>query len=145
MISHRNVITNVMQMRACESVSRGVVGFETQVTLGLLPFSHIYGLVPVAHHGAYSGDEIIVLPRFELKSFLNAVQRFHIEQISVVPPILVQMLSSRKECAKYDLSSLRFVCTGAAPLGGETIEALLKTFPKWKIGQGYGKHHFTGH
>ena len=139
MISHRNVIANVMQMRTYQSVARAAKGVDTQVMLGLLPLSHIYGLVPVAHAGTYSGDEVIILPRFELKTFLGAVEKFRIEQISVVPPILVQMLSSRDQCAKYDISSLRFIYTGAAPLGGETIDALLRTFPNWKIGQGYGK------
>ncbi|CAM1502211.1 Fc.00g041950.m01.CDS01 [Cosmosporella sp. VM-42] len=138
MISHRNVIANVLQLYTYESVPRSTQGIGTQVELGLLPFSHIYGLVPVAHLGAYSGDEIIVLPRFELKSFLSAIQKFRIEQVHLVPPILVQMLSCRKECAKYDLSSIRFVYTGAAPLGGETVDALLKVFPNWHIGQGYG-------
>lgn len=139
MISHRNVIANVLQMRTYEGPARKAQNLGTQVALGLLPFSHIYGLVPVAHVGTYTGDELIVLPRFELKSFLSAVQKFKIEQIAVVPPILVQLLSSRKEVAKYDLSSIRFVYTGAAPLGGQTVDDLLKMFPKWRIGQGYGK------
>jgi acyl-CoA synthetase (AMP-forming)/AMP-acid ligase II len=109
--------------------------------LGVLPFSHIYGLVPVTHLGTFRGDEIIVLPRFELKSFLAAVARFKIEQISVVPPILIQLLSKQDECRRYDLSSIRFVYTGAAPLGRETTDDLLKMYPKWHIGQGYGKCH----
>ncbi|KAH8688456.1 hypothetical protein BGZ61DRAFT_533234 [Ilyonectria robusta] len=138
MISHYNVIANTIQKRTYDSVGREAQGIKTQVMLGLLPFSHIYGLVPIAHVGTYRGDEIIVLPRFELKSFLAAVQKFRIEQISVVPPILIQMLSKRDECAKYDLSSIRFIYTGAAPLGGETVDELLKMFPNRQIGQGYG-------
>ncbi|KAF7554456.1 hypothetical protein G7Z17_g2921 [Cylindrodendrum hubeiense] len=138
MISHYNVIANTLQKTTYDSVGRKVQDIETQVMLGLLPFSHIYGLVPIAHVGTYRGDEIIVLPRFELKSFLAAVQNFRIQQISVVPPILVQMLSKREECAKYDLSSIRFIYTGAAPLGVETVNDLLKMFPNRNIGQGYG-------
>ncbi|KAK7409181.1 hypothetical protein QQX98_008674 [Neonectria punicea] len=138
MISHYNVIANVVQKSIYDSVGRKAQGINTQVMLGLLPFSHIYGLVPVAHVGTYRGDEIIVLPRFELKSFLAAVQNFRIEQISVVPPILVQMLSRQEECAKYDLSTIRFIYTGAAPLGGETVDALLRMFPGRQVGQGYG-------
>ncbi|KPM42945.1 hypothetical protein AK830_g3623 [Neonectria ditissima] len=138
MISHYNVIANVLQKSIYDSVGRKAQGIKTQVMLGLLPFSHIYGLVPVTHVGTYRGDEIIVLPRFELKSFLAAVQNFRIEQISVVPPILVQMLSRQEECAKYDLSTIRFIYTGAAPLGSETVDALLRMFPGRKIGQGYG-------
>ncbi|KAH7133756.1 hypothetical protein EDB81DRAFT_805080 [Dactylonectria macrodidyma] len=138
MISHYNVIANTIQKRVYDSVGRKAQGIDTQVMLGLLPFSHIYGLVPIAHVATYRGDEIIVLPRFELKSFLAAVEKFRIQQISVVPPILVQMLNQKEECAKYDLSSIRFIYTGAAPLGSETVDDLLKMFPGRKVGQGYG-------
>lgn len=48
------------------------------------------------------------------------------------------MLSSRDTCKKYDLSSVRMLFTGAAPLGKETVEELLKIYPTWHIAQGYG-------
>jgi long-subunit acyl-CoA synthetase (AMP-forming) len=48
------------------------------------------------------------------------------------------MLRNQDKCAKYDLSSVRFIYTGAAPLGGETHDDVLKAFPKLSIGQGYG-------
>ena len=56
------------------------------------------------------------------------------------------MLSEKQECDKYDLSSVRFLYTGAAPTGKETVEELLRRYPTWHVGQGYGmiKHppHF---
>ena len=48
------------------------------------------------------------------------------------------MLSSRDVCKKYDLSSVRVLFTGAAPLGKETVVELLKLYPNWHIVQGYG-------
>ena len=56
-----------------------------------------------------------------------------------VPPIVIQLLRNQPLCSKYNLESVRFVYTGAAPLGKETAAALLKIYPKWGIGQGYGK------
>ncbi|TEA20372.1 Acyl-CoA ligase AFT1-1 [Colletotrichum sidae] len=138
MISHRNVIANTLQFRTYESVARKALGIETQIGLGLLPFSHIYGLVVIAHCGTYRGDGIIVLPKFELKQFLDAVQRFKINCLPVVPPIVIQVIRNQDLCKKYDLSSVRFVYTGAAPLGAETVEDLKKQYPKWHVGQGYG-------
>lgn len=55
-----------------------------------------------------------------------------------VPPIVVRMLSSKDVLRKYDLSSIRLVFTGAAPLGKETAEELSRLYPKWHIAQGYG-------
>lgn len=139
MISHRNVISNIMMMKIYDQAGRKAAGVDTQVTLGLLPFSHIYGLVVCGLYAMSTGDELVVLPRFELKSFLEAIQKFRIEQMAVVPPILIQMLSNRDLCSKYDLSSVRFAFSGAAPLGSETMEDILKVYPNWHVCQGYGR------
>ncbi|WZH48559.1 Regulatory protein [Fusarium acuminatum] len=138
MISHYNVIACTLMIHTFESITRAQDGIDTQVALGLLPFSHIYGLVVIAHIAQYRGDEIVVLQRFQLEQLLAAIQKFRIEQLSVVPPIIVQILSSQDKCKKYDLSCVRLVFSGAAPLGGETIAKLLELYPKWRISQGYG-------
>ncbi|KAJ0166487.1 4-coumarate--CoA ligase-like 2 [Colletotrichum tanaceti] len=138
MISHRNVIANVLQFTTYDSVARKELGIKTQATLGLLPFSHIYGLVIIAHCGTWRGDGVIVLPKFELKQFLESVQKFKINFLPVVPPIIIQVIRNLELCNKYDLTSVRFVYTGAAPLGAETVEDLRKQYPKWHVGQGYG-------
>jgi acyl-coenzyme A synthetase/AMP-(fatty) acid ligase len=49
------------------------------------------------------------------------------------------MTKGKQMLAKYDLSSVLSIFTGAAPLGQETAEDLGKIFPSWKIRQGYGK------
>jgi acyl-CoA synthetase (AMP-forming)/AMP-acid ligase II len=138
MLSHRCVIANILQLAVHERQTRRELGVETQTVLGLLPFSHIYGLTVIALQSQYRGDGVIVLPRFELTSYLESVARYRIEELFVVPPIVVQMLSHKDQCNKYDLSSVRFVYCGAAPLGIEAVEDLLKWFPKWHIGQSYG-------
>ncbi|KAK4145727.1 uncharacterized protein C8A04DRAFT_26472 [Dichotomopilus funicola] len=138
MISHRNAIANTIQYCIHEDVGRRKFGVETQVALGLLPFSHIYGLLVVAHSATWRGDEVIVLPKFDLTDYLRAIERFKINHVLIVPPIVVRMLSSKDELKKYDLSSVRLIFTGAAPLGGETAQELSRLYPKWHIAQGYG-------
>ncbi|KAI0393399.1 acetyl-CoA synthetase-like protein [Xylariaceae sp. FL0594] len=138
MIAHRNIIANIMQIRCHESVGRAQRGVEVQTTIGLLPFSHIYALVVVTNTAIYRGDSVIVLPRFELKTLLETIQRFKINFMHLVPPIVIQLLRNPELCAKYDLSSVRFIYTGAAPLGSETHEDMLKAFPRLALGQGYG-------
>ncbi|KAF4430511.1 phenylacetyl- ligase [Fusarium acutatum] len=128
----------IIQTCTFDSVSRIADGIDTQVMLGVLPFSHVFGLMLITHLGTYRGDEIIVMPRFEFEPFLAAVSRFKIQQLPIVPPIVIQMLDRRELCRKYDLSSVRFVYTGAAPLGKETVDDLLSLYPKWRLGQGYG-------
>ncbi|SCO43735.1 unnamed protein product [Fusarium fujikuroi] len=138
MISHRNVISNVLQHVTYDSVARRKKGVETQAVTGFLPFSHIYGLVIAAHTCTWRGDQIIVLPKFEFNDFLKSVQEFKIRQLLVVPPIIIQILRFKDICAKYDLSSVKFVYCGAAPLGEETISDMKKLYPDWTIAQAYG-------
>ncbi|KAH8819830.1 acyl-CoA synthetase [Xylogone sp. PMI_703] len=140
MISHRNVIANCVQLKAYERKSRTMLAKDsqsTEVVLGLLPQSHIYGLVLISYLNIYRGDCIVVLPKFEMQSYLQSIQKFRINTLYLVPPIIIAMINNKK-CDQYDLSSVSSIFTGAAPLGRETAVALQKLYPSWKIRQGYG-------
>lgn len=97
-ISHHNVIANTLQIKAFEQNYRDggdTKPANTEVALGLLPQSHIYGLVVICHAGTYRGDQTIVLPKFELKSYLNAIQRYKITTL-----FLVSMSFLMKRCCR---------------------------------------------
>ena len=96
MISHKNVMANTLQATTFEkgwrqSVTPQGSNFYTEVGLGLLPQSHIFGLVVTCHTGAYRGDQTVVLPNFEMNSFLQAVQDFKINNLFVVRSPSVNM------------------------------------------------------
>ncbi|KAL5116984.1 hypothetical protein ACEQ8H_005070 [Pleosporales sp. CAS-2024a] len=145
MISHRNVIANTMQIATFEKPYRDQIIKDirnqsdyTENVLGLLPMSHIYGLVVICHASVFRGDGVVVLPKFEFASTLQAIQDHKINSLFLVPPIIILMTKNQPLLAKYDLSSVWSLFTGAAPLGQETAEDLQKIFPSWKIRQGYG-------
>lgn len=139
MISHRNVIANTLQIKAYDSGTRAKQGKDyREAALGLLPQSHIYGLIVICHCSTYLGDNVIVLPKFEINSYLNSIQKYQINTLYIVPPIIINMVKQKDLCAKFDLSSVKAVFTGAAPLGAETAEALNQQYPEWRIRQGYG-------
>lgn len=56
-----------------------------------------------------------------------------------MPPVIIQLLQMRDVCAEYDLSSVKFLYSGAAPLGEETIHEIQSIYPDWTIGQAYGE------
>ncbi|KAF4950260.1 hypothetical protein FGADI_8311 [Fusarium gaditjirri] len=138
MLSHYNIISNVALQTAYEAYGRKLAGAGSQVGLGLLPFSHIYGLTIIGHIIPWKGDEVVVLPRYNLEHMLAAIQKYKIRNLPLVPPIAVQLLQNKSKCDSYDLSSLEWVTSGAAPLGAKTIESMQQMWPKWKVGQGYG-------
>jgi len=139
MISHRNVIANTVQISTYDKPIRDAIrpGYN-DVALGLLPQSHIYGLIVICHCSTYRGDRVIVLPKFELQQYLTSIQKYKISTLYIVPPIIIAMVKNRELCSKFDLSSVRMIFTGAAPLGQETAEELSAQYPPWKVRQGYG-------
>ncbi|KAL6241126.1 hypothetical protein RBB50_012030 [Rhinocladiella similis] len=136
MLSHKNVISQVLQVCTFESQSRG--GLKQHVSLGLLPQSHIYGLTVICHASVYRGDEVIVLPRFTLGTCLSAVQRYGITSMFLVPPIIISMLRNQEVMKTYDLSSIKFIYSGAAPLAPGLTDQLSTVLPQCPIRQGYG-------
>jgi long-subunit acyl-CoA synthetase (AMP-forming) len=89
MISHRNVIANVLQFATFET-TRYVPGY-LDVVLGLLPQSHIYSLVVICHTNVYRGFGVINLPKFDPQQLLSAIQRFKINTLYLV--ILIGTIS----------------------------------------------------
>ena len=145
MISHRNVISNILQISTFEKSHRnslrepGSKYDMTEVALGLLPQSHIYSLVVICHSTAYRGDQVINLPKFEIQQLLTSIQRFKINTLFLVPPIIIIMAKNKTTLQKYDLRSVKSIFSGAAPLGAETLEDLQSQYPSWTVRQGYGK------
>ncbi|KAI6968290.1 phenylacetyl-CoA ligase-like protein [Hortaea werneckii] len=144
MISHKNVIANTLQFVTHEKPCRDALAKEqnipeyTESCLGLLPFSHIYGLVVINHASIYRGDGVVVLPKYDFKILLATIQNFKLQMLYLVPPMIIHLVNQKETLKNYDLSSVRACFTGAAPLGKETADDLLSIFPHWKVKQGYG-------
>ena len=82
------------------------------------PFFHAVGFRMLLNCGLAAGATIVSLPRFDLETFLAAIQDHRATGTVVVPPIALA-LARHPAVDNYDLSSLRFLGCGAAPLGVE--------------------------
>jgi acyl-CoA synthetase (AMP-forming)/AMP-acid ligase II len=109
---------------------------EGDTLLAVLPFFHIYGLVVILSLGLAAGATIVTMPRFEIESYLAALERHRITLAHVVPPIVLQ-LAKHPGVERHDLSRLRKVFSGAAPLGEELTRACERRLG-CTIRQGYG-------
>ncbi|KIX10217.1 uncharacterized protein Z518_01298 [Rhinocladiella mackenziei CBS 650.93] len=139
MISHRNVIANTIQISTYDQPDREAIapGYR-DVALGLLPQSHIYALIVVCHSSTYRGDRVVILPKFDIQNYLNSIQTYKVNTLYIVPPIIIAMVKNKQILDKFDLSSVKTIFTGAAPLGKETAEELSSQYPTWTVRQGYG-------
>jgi acyl-CoA synthetase (AMP-forming)/AMP-acid ligase II len=130
MLTHRNLVANLCQIQA---------GFpiESDDTLiGVLPFFHIYGMTVIMNQGLRSGATIVTMPRFDLDQFLDLLQEHGVTRAYVVPPIALA-LAKHPAVDERDLSALRTIMSGAAPLGAELSERVASRISCLVI-QGYG-------
>jgi acyl-CoA synthetase (AMP-forming)/AMP-acid ligase II len=131
MLTHRNIVANTLQ--TCASVD-ALTAEDTLV--GVLPFFHIYGLVAVLQPAFHLGATLVVLPRFDLEMFLETLQTHRVSVASIVPPIVLA-LAKHPVVDRYDLSALKLIMSGAAPLGADLAEACARRLGCTVI-QGYG-------
>ncbi len=132
MLTHRNLVANAAQLRGVQSklLEPG------DAMMGVLPFFHIYGMVAVMNDGLNAGATVVTLSRFELATFLQAIQDHRVSYANLVPPIILA-LAKHPAVDDYDLSSLRTLLSGAAPLGAELASACRQRLG-CNVMQGYG-------
>jgi acyl-CoA synthetase (AMP-forming)/AMP-acid ligase II len=117
MLSHRNLIANMLQMAPVLRMST-----DEEVMIAVLPLFHIYGLSVIMNYGLWSGATLVTMGRFELQAYLDLSERHRVTRAYVVPPIALA-LAHHPAVEGRDLSSLRAIVCGAAPLGIELEDA----------------------
>ncbi|XP_006461225.1 acyl-CoA synthetase [Agaricus bisporus var. bisporus H97] len=91
--------------------------------LAILPFYHIYGAVKILHYPFTQGTPTVIMSKFDPVQFCAAIEKYKINIALVVPPVLV-VLARHPAVDQYDLSSLRCLFSGAAPLGAALTKAV---------------------
>nr|BAJ86374.1 predicted protein [Hordeum vulgare subsp. vulgare] len=110
---------------------------EGDVALCVLPLFHIFSLNSVLLCAVRACAAVMLMPRFEMGAMLAGIERWRVTVAAVVPP-LVLALAKNPVVEEHDLSSIRIVLSGAAPLGKELEDALRGRLPQAIFGQGYG-------
>ncbi|EJT97436.1 phenylacetyl-CoA ligase [Dacryopinax primogenitus] len=142
-ITHRSVISVMMEL-AAHTRNNDITLPEKHrwirpgdVGLAVLPFYHIYGLIGILHALLFNGCGVVVMPQFNPQTFLETIAKHRITHLPVVPPIVV-FLVNHPSIKNYDLSSLHYVVSSAAPLSKELAHRLRALIPSAHVGQGYG-------
>ncbi|KAH7142198.1 hypothetical protein EDB81DRAFT_843619 [Dactylonectria macrodidyma] len=130
MISHKNAIAQCLQLR-------DVAGPKKKRFLAGLPLFHISGLIRFIHWPIAGNDECIMLPQFTIKDFLEAVVKYQITDLTLVPSIVIRLVRD-PVVSSYDLACVQTVACGAAPLGQEVLQQLQAKMPWVGFRQSYG-------
>ncbi len=131
MLTHFNLVANMVQVLGSDMHMQ-----PTERVIGILPFYHIYGMLVILNLCLHIGATIVTLPRFELELFLKTLQDYKITRAHLVPPIIL-MLAKQPIVDSYDLSSLKVIMSGAAPLGEAVARACAERLG-CLVMQGYG-------
>lgn len=144
MITHRNGYhSGIQTLTTAVQGARymGVEPFATPgVTLGVIPMYHSYGMILWHLRVNLVRNTTILLPKWQLEQALQAIQKFKITALPLVPP-LIRQLAQSPLTDRYDLSSVIGAVSGAAYLPPDVAYQLAQKLPQGKempIPSGYG-------
>jgi len=129
-LTHQNLVANI------EQCQHAIFYTDDEVALAALPFFHIYGMQVLMNGLLANGVTVVTMPRFDLAEALEAVQELKVTRFFAVPPIVLG-LAKAPAVDQYDLSSIRQIFSGAAPLGAE-LAAEASARIGCEVVQGYG-------
>lgn len=123
-LTHANFISVITLLKW----SMDVTSAKKDVFLCFIPLFHIYGLAFFGLGLFCVGTTTVLMKKFELKVMLDAVKEYRVKNIPAVPPVILGMVKYAGKFAGVDLSSLRRVGSGAAPLSKELVEEFRQRF-----------------
>ncbi|XP_059304098.1 4-coumarate--CoA ligase-like 9 [Lycium ferocissimum] len=142
-LTHRNLIALMASLyhNRFNNVPEGETP-EQEVSFMTLPLFHVFGFFMIIRVVGL-GETVVMMERFDFGKMLAAVEKHRVTYMPVSPPLVVAMAKSDL-ALKYDLSSLKLLACGGAPLGKEVAERFKSRFPNVEIVQGYGLTETTG-
>lgn len=129
-LTHRNFIAASLMVAMDQELS----GEAHNVFLCVLPMFHVFGMAVIVYSQLQIGNAVVSMGRFELEKLLRAVEKYRVSHLWVVPPIILA-LAKHSVVKKYDLSSLRHLGSGAAPLGKDLMEECARNIPQAAVVQ----------
>ncbi|KDQ17254.1 hypothetical protein BOTBODRAFT_30070 [Botryobasidium botryosum FD-172 SS1] len=137
MTTHRNLVSQTTTAH----VSNPTLDPKTDVMICIPPLYHMYGLVTIAMVSFALGIPVVMCPRFEPDSFCSGIQKYRVTAAYLAPPVVL-FLANSPVVSKYDLSSLRLIVSGAAPLAPSlatgVVTRLAGMGAKLSVCQAYG-------
>ena len=137
-LSHFNVISNCMGIAEWtpEPIN------EKDVFMGALPFFHSFGMTVALLASTYYGCALVLAPNpRDLASLLEDVQKYKVTYYPGVPTMYIGLLNF-KDTPKYDVSSIKFCFSGAAPLPVE-VQTQFEALTGATMLEGYGMSEFS--
>lgn len=86
----------------------------------------------------YGGSTVVLMPKFNARAYIEAINRYRITVVSGVPTMFAMMLQQRDLLAGRDYSFVRLATLGGAPASDELIDQVAELFPNAQINLIFG-------
>ncbi|MGH3626451.1 MAG: class I adenylate-forming enzyme family protein, partial [Sciscionella sp.] len=160
-LPHRNVVVNALQYACWGSgsvpaldadgyLSLNQIGDESEwptrlgtgISISLTPFFHAMGTIDGLNVPMLTGGTTVLHDRFDPKAYLADAERLRVTTMGGAPPLFGALLAC-PDLPTRDLSSVRGISSGAAPLPTDMINSLRRLLPDAVICEGYGLTEVT--
>jgi len=131
MMSHRNFIHNILTVTRIIQIPEGLN------QLICVPLFHVTGCNSQLLIGIYIGGACVIMKAYKTDDAMALIERERIDMMIGVPTIYWLILVS-PNFKKFNLSSLKFMIYGGAPAPPELLRQLKETFPRARLGNGFG-------
>ncbi|MBA0784358.1 hypothetical protein Gotri_001942, partial [Gossypium trilobum] len=138
-LTHGNFIAAALMV----TMDQELAGDMHRVFLCVLPMFHVFGLAVIVYGQLQKGNALVSMSKFDFGLLLKNVEKYKATHLWVVPPIVLAM-AKQSIVKKFDLSSVREIGSGAAPLGKELMEECARNFPQAVVMQGFGMTETCG-
>ncbi len=130
MLTHANLVANSLTAMINMDIRADSVHLHTS------PMFHVAGGARLFSVTLAAGTHV-VLPRFEVDTFLDTVEQERVT-ITIIVPTMLTRLVRHPELERRDLSSLRLLCYGASPMPEAVLREALERMPGIRLLQSYG-------
>lgn len=158
MLTHKNVVSNTLQFgcwlngaqldiqkdRVVLIYPEGVdpekdrpVVRDKEIALVVVPWFHAMGTIGYLNQMVSGGTTMVVFPRFDPLEYIEAVNKFSATTLGGAPQLYVPLVNM-PGFEKYDLSKIKLIASGAAPLPLTVLDSMRKSFSKSVVIEAYG-------
>lgn len=130
MLSHANLLANAQGTAPLYDMQ------EREAYLLASPMFHAAAGSRI-YTATLTGSHTVILSRFDTRQVIETIERYRINCVQLVPT-MIQMILDHPRLNDYDLSSLRMISYGAAPMPVTLLQETLSRFPDIRFYQAYG-------
>ncbi|TYP90827.1 class I adenylate-forming enzyme family protein [Blastococcus xanthinilyticus] len=135
MTTHENFLSNIESVLRCRELSRDRA--VRHATLISVPLFHVTGCNSQFLTQVALGGTSVLMPRFDATAFLAAIPEHGITLLTSVPTIY-ELVLRHSALATTDVSTVRTLSYGGAPIAPELVQRLGPAFPNARLGNGFG-------